>query len=132
MNLLKETEQALGEYGYLWDDILQIQGDELTVSVDRFKLLADVDVDIEEGAPGVAHDLVILMKDGSWFEWLGHYPDRLPLTNGWVHRACPDRIAATPAGLVTRVVDPKFGSWPTLWDTNVRDMDPELMEKMEA
>lgn len=132
MNLLKETEQALEEYGYLWDDILQIQGDELTVSVDRFRRLADLDVEIEDEAPGVAQDLVILMKDGSWFEWLGHYRLRLPSSNGWAHRACPDRIGATPDGLVKRVVDPKSGSWPTLWDINVRDMDPELMEKMEA
>lgn len=97
MNLLKETEQALEEYGYLWDDILQIRGDDLTVSVDRFKLLADVDVGIEEGAPGVAHDLVILMKDGSWFERERHRPGPAFF---WVHRECPDRIATTPDGLV--------------------------------
>lgn len=81
MNLLKETKKSLRQAGYTLDDIKAIQGNALRISVDRFVTLADVyyGKSLTE-SPEVAVDLVIIMKDGSFFtraynagfEWWRH------------------------------------------------------------
>ena len=81
MNLLKETKESLRQVGYTLDDIQSIQGNTLRISVERFIALADVDYGKDHSeSPEVAVDLVIIMKDGSFFnracndgvEWWRH------------------------------------------------------------
>ena len=81
MNLLKETKESLRQAGYTLDDIEAVQGDTLRISVERFTALADVDYGkAPSESPEVAVDLVIIMKDGSFFtracndgvEWWRH------------------------------------------------------------
>jgi len=80
-NLLKDTEEALRTRGYDWDDVVSIQGSDHRISVDRFKELADQEYDAGYGCQEVACDLVMLLRDGSWFsrgeydgsEWWAHH-----------------------------------------------------------
>ena len=67
MNLLKETEEALNEYGKTFNDVLWIGGSDFTISIDDFKILANKEYDNGYGSPEVATDLKIV-GDGWWLE----------------------------------------------------------------
>lgn len=71
MNLLTETRNHLDHDGYKWpDDVLSIQNREgtLRISTGRFIELADREYDNGYGGVEVAADLVVVMRDGSWYE----------------------------------------------------------------
>ena len=87
-NLLKETEEALRIRGYDWDDVVSIQGSDHRISVDKFKELADQVYDAGYGGQEVACDLVMLLRDGSWFS-RGEYDG----SEWWEHHA---RVAVIP------------------------------------
>lgn len=92
INLLKETEQVLEDHGYTWDDVQAVQRDvcdAYSIPLESFKKLADREYDHGYGIEEVNTDLVILIKDGTWFarktlggsEWWKHYnrPDPAPV-----------------------------------------------------
>ena len=67
-NLLKETLAALDTYGYTVDDIEAVFGGAFAIPIDEFVELAKAtDYNAGYGAPEVATDLTVLMKDGSWY-----------------------------------------------------------------
>lgn len=67
-NLYTETMNALEEHDYALDDIEAVFGEAFAITVDEFVELAKAtDYNAGYGAPEVATDLAILMKDGSWY-----------------------------------------------------------------
>lgn len=121
MNLLKETNEVLEKHGYSWGDVAAIQGDTLRISVERFKKLADVEYDEGFGAPEVASDLVILMKDGSWFtraEYDG--------SEWWAFHKTPERLPEVSDDKVRSLVcsEEQIG-WRTLEEINTGEEDEE-------
>ena len=116
-NLLKETERKLAETGYTWDDVMAIRSMNFYISIEHFKALANVEYDAGYGAQKVASDLVILMKDGSWFsrreydgyEWWEHHTAlKLPPC---VHDNDDDKIKRL-------IVKPEDVGWATLAECN--------------
>lgn len=115
MNLLQETIEALEERGYNFDDVEAVQGRGERISVERFKTLADTEYDDGYGAAEVATDLVILMKDGSWFSrW--EYDG----SEGWQYNRRPQLLANIDDAAVQRLVGQY---WPTLHGLNSDDSD---------
>lgn len=100
MNLLNETITVLHNNNYGMDDIEAIQGSDIRISVDRFKELADVDYDNGYGAQEVATDLVILMKDGSWFS-RGEYDG----SEWWQLNRRPAVVAETSDDKVSTLIE---------------------------
>ena len=68
VNLKAETLRRLDHHGYTVDDIAWVGSTEFEIPVDRFFELADQGYDSGFGSAKVCHDLIICMKDGSWFE----------------------------------------------------------------
>lgn len=69
MNLYEETEQALTEEGYNWDDIAYIGSEDIAITVDNFKEVAKItEYDNGFGAAKVAQDIIIIMKDNCWYK----------------------------------------------------------------
>jgi hypothetical protein len=68
VNLKVETLMVLDRLDYTIDDIAWVGSDELEIPVDRFFELADQEYDSDFGSAKVCRDLIICMKDGSWFE----------------------------------------------------------------
>lgn len=68
MNLLKETKKAMSRSGYTIDDIAWVGCDSFRIPTDVFIERADTEYDNGIGAPEVAQDLVIVLRDGSWME----------------------------------------------------------------
>ena len=66
-NLMRETEEKLADNGYGWNDIASIQAGDIGMSVEHFKKLSDNYYDNGYGVQIVASDLVIIMKNGTWF-----------------------------------------------------------------
>ena len=113
-NLLKETERKLAEAGYTWDDVVAIQGKEFGIGIARFKELADVEYSSGYGAQEVASDLVILMKDGSWFT-RGEYDG----SEWWEHHTAPKLLPCIHDDKVERlVVKHEDVGWCTLAECN--------------
>lgn len=67
-NLLLETLEVLADEGYRLADIEWVGSTEFEIPVDRFFELADQEYDSGFCSAKVCHDLIICMKDGSWFE----------------------------------------------------------------
>lgn len=86
VNLKAETLRKLNHRGYTVDDIAWVGSEELEIPVDRFFKLADEEYDSGYGAAKVCQDLVICMKDGSWFE-----RDEYDGAEWWTHRRYPRR-----------------------------------------
>lgn len=68
MNLLEETKRVMSEQGYTFDDIAWVGCDVFRIPVDVFAERADTEYNSGFGAPEVAQDLVIVLRDGSWME----------------------------------------------------------------
>lgn len=116
MNLLKETIEVLEERGYSFDDVESIQGRDERISVERFKTLADKEYDDGYGAAEVATDLVILMKDGSWFSrW--EYDG----SEGWQYNRRPKVIQELSDDRIVTVIG---DYWSSLHDMNSPDGSP--------
>lgn len=68
MNLGDETIKALQDNGYNKSDILWIGGKDFRIPANNFWEVADRTIYNQHyGAQEVALDLIIAMKDGSWF-----------------------------------------------------------------
>ena len=69
MNMYEEIVSKLDRCGYSVSDIAAITCDDGDVNINTFLELAkDEDYDEGYGGAQVASDLVILLKDGHWFE----------------------------------------------------------------
>lgn len=86
INLKIETLEVLEGHGYTIEDIEWVGSENYEILVDRFFELADQEYDNGYGIVKVCTDLIIFMKDGSWFE-RDHY-DGL---EWWRHRKVPRR-----------------------------------------
>ena len=121
MNLLKETKEALRNKGYSWpDDILSIQGSDRAISVDLFKKLANVSYDNGYGGQEVASDLVILMKDGTWFE-RAEYDG----SEWWRYQSAPKVNPVNDEGITMLVAKRSGMGWCTLEELNEEPEDDE-------
>jgi hypothetical protein len=68
MNLFDETIRVLKKDNYTFDDILSVQGNKYRISVEKFiEIAKKTDYDDGYGSQEVASDLVLLMKDGSFY-----------------------------------------------------------------
>lgn len=69
-NLYDETTAALQQHGYDWNDIVAVQGFEVRISVEKFIALAkQTEYSLDSYTEyGIFKDLILIMKDGSWFE----------------------------------------------------------------
>jgi hypothetical protein len=114
MNLLKETKQVVKKEGYKWpDDILSIQGLKRAISIGLFEKLADKEYDNGYGLQEVAEDLVILMKDGTWF-YRGEYDG----AEWWCYNKRPEALAVDDEGIVRVIADTRRSLWGTLEEMN--------------
>lgn len=68
INLKIETLEVLEGHGYTVNDIEWVGSDAYEISQDYFWELADREYDNGYGSEEVCTDLIIGMKDGSWFE----------------------------------------------------------------
>lgn len=68
INLLDETIQELADHGKTLEDVLWVGGEHFTIPMESFVAAADTEYNCGFGAPEVAQDLVIVLKDGSWLE----------------------------------------------------------------
>lgn len=67
INLLKETMEILKEHNKTFKDVRWIGGDDFTISVESFKVLADKEYDNSYGSPEIATDLKVVGDDW-WLE----------------------------------------------------------------
>lgn len=67
MNLLKETEDKLEEYGFTWDDVVWVGTPDMEIPLKHFKEIADCEYDEGYGAAEVATDLLVC-GIGWWME----------------------------------------------------------------
>lgn len=68
INLLDETIEELAEHGKTLEDVLWVGGKRFTIPMETFVAAADTEYDPSYGAPEVAQDLMIVLKDGSWLQ----------------------------------------------------------------
>lgn len=70
MNLFKETDEALDEQGYDWSDVRWVGSPDMKFpAVSEFmKVAKATEYDEGYGAQEVPFDLIIMLKDGTWFE----------------------------------------------------------------
>lgn len=88
MNLWEETNDALEQNGYTWNDIVYIGSYELAIPIDNFVEIAKkTDYDSGYGAAEIAEDLMIIMNDDCWYDrgeydgsewWEYHSPVQVP------------------------------------------------------
>ena len=114
-NLLKDTETELERLGYTFEDILSIQGKMHRISVERFKTLADKIYDEGYGGQEVAEDLLIIMKDGSWF-----YRSEYDGSESWMFTRAPQVIPEIHDDRVFSLFA-KGAGWETLAEINMID-----------
>lgn len=113
-NLLEETRQLLEDNGLSLDDIEAVFGEDFQIPVAEFVELAKAtDYDAGYGAPKVATDLIILLKDGSWLT-----REEYDGSEWWqMHRRpSPPEEARHVARLTTRSI-----GWDTLAGCNRMD-----------
>lgn len=70
MNLFKETDEALEEQGYDWSDVRWVGSPDIkfpTVS-EFMKVAKATEYDEGYGAQEIPFDLIVMLKDGTWFE----------------------------------------------------------------
>ena len=69
-NLLKETKNKLEDMGVSTDDVDWVgsSNGEFAISWAEFEAIANVNYDAGFGAPEIATDLVVVLKDGSFLE----------------------------------------------------------------
>lgn len=102
-NLLMETEGKMSYYGLHWEDVDFIACEDFSISIDNFREIAAItDYNSGYGTAEVAVDLIIMFKDGSWFErhdydgsewWVRRQPPRKPRIEQEVDfLAIPQRI----------------------------------------
>lgn len=90
-NLFDETEKVLSNLSYTWEDIDWIGGRDFEISIENFREIArDTDYDSGYGSQKVASDLVIIMKDATWFE-----RNEYDGAEHWVYVYIPPRPACT-------------------------------------
>lgn len=120
-NLKEETLAALLKHGQAWDDVVAIQGRDFRISRRHFLKLADVEYDPGYGSQEVASDLVILMRDGSWFtraEYDG--------SEWWAYHKAPERLQEVSDDKVHSLVCSKAQvGWCALKEINTEDKRDE-------
>ena len=90
-NLLADTLDALKQHGHTVEDVEAVAGGDWQISVPKFLELAKkTDYDPGYGMAEITEDLVLLMKDGSWYS-RGEYDG----SEWWAFNRRPD-IAAFP------------------------------------
>ena len=110
-NLLEETRQLLEDNGQSLDDIEAVFGEDFQIPVAEFVELAKAtNYDAGYGAPEVATDLIILLKDGSWYS-----RDEYDGSEWWQHnrRPSPPEEVRHVARLTAKCV-----GWETLAECN--------------
>lgn len=70
MNLFKETDETLDEQGYDWSDVKWVGSPDIKFpTVNEFiKVAKATEFEDGYGAQEIPFDLVIMLKDGTWFE----------------------------------------------------------------
>ena len=70
MNLFEETDEVLEEYGYDWPDVKWIgsEGIKFPTVNDFIRIAKATEYDNGYGAQEIPFDLVIMLKNGTWFE----------------------------------------------------------------
>lgn len=112
MNLLKETKKVMSWSGYTIDDIAWVGCDSFRIPIDVFIKCADTKYDNGFGAPEVAQDLVIVLRDGSWMERT-EYDGR----ERWDLKSTPrmpDEVWDGAVALTVRQVDGASCGWENL------------------
>lgn len=105
INLKDETLEMLEGYAYTVEDIEWVGSEEYEIPVDRFFELADQEYDNGYGSEKVCTDLVISMKDGSWFE-----RDNYDGSEWWKHMA-PTRRPKKRMDNVKTVFSKGYDTW---------------------
>ena len=86
MNLYSETIDRLKKNGYGIADIEAVCGDDFAIPIENFLEVAKkTNYDNGYGGQEVATDLIIKMKDGSWFE-RGEYDG----SEWWAYKKSPE------------------------------------------
>lgn len=117
MNLLRETLSILDDDGYSPADITFIGSSDhaYAISWNDFQSISDVDYDAGYGSPEVATDLIIELKDGSWYT-----REEYDGSEWWrLNKRSPEFI--NPSRIHT-VVWPYRTGWNTIAEMN-RDSD---------
>ena len=107
MNLLKETMYSLEEHNKTFEDVRWIGGDDFTISVESFKVLADKEYDNGFGGAEVATDLKVVGDD--WWLERGEYDG----SEWWEFKTMPTR--PTEERKIHTLVE---GCWDTLKEMN--------------
>ena len=123
-NLKEETLRRLAEEGYKPEDVESVQGGSLRISWKRFLKLANVEYDAGYGAQEVACDLMLIMRDGSWFT-RGEYDG----SEWWEYHKRPEALVEIRDDEVsTLVCDGGHVGWCSLDELNSTDKDTEADE----
>ena len=121
INLLDETQKVLKSYNYTWEDIDWIGGCDFSISIDNFREVAmDAEYASGYGAQEVADDLLIVMKDKTWFSrreydgsewWAYHKLPRKPEREEYISALTVVQANPSLKGYVHR-------GWETLAEIN--------------
>lgn len=70
MNLYVETTEELECQGYTWEDVAWMGREDTNLLIwpENFETVLDIEYDGGFGCQEIIYDLVIKMKDGTWFE----------------------------------------------------------------
>lgn len=110
INFGEETRKVLTNYGYTIDDIDWIGNDRILVSKESFFKQADrFNYDSGFGTAHAPTDIIIFMKDNTWFERKEY--DGL---EWWIYRSTPKRPSYTYPYQLTEFDPNAF--WPKLHD----------------
>ena len=67
LNFLQETEETFAKYGYNWDDVAFIAGEDFSISVENFReVAAFANYNAGYGAQEIVEDIIIVFKDNTW------------------------------------------------------------------
>ena len=112
VNLGNETLNRLHSYGYSINDISWIGSKDMVIPTTNFMSIAfDTNYDNGYGSQEVASNLVVVMKDGSWFD-----RNEYDGSEWWEFHRCPSR----PQQIVC--INKLSGiHWPTLESLNEKE-----------
>lgn len=112
-NLYEETNAELVRNDRKWDDIVAVQGFGVRISVEKFIELAKQTNYDAENDVGIARDIILILKDGSWFErtpqfGVIHYTKKID--ECWRLVRKPDMLRSVEDDRVTSLI-PKRGNY---------------------
>lgn len=114
INLLEETKNCLESDGYTPEDITFIGSadHQYEISWEAFTTIADVEYYRGFGSAKVATDLVIELRDGTWYS-RGEYDG----SEWWeLNKKLP--MFVNPSPIHTLVVGERFGGWKSVDELN--------------